>query len=349
MDGTKVLKSALAALLSASLAVFAIGCQKAVEPIPQKGKNLATADTTKRANEAPATKPDTPSIAAKPVEAKAGDQGTGKTVAQAKEAVAASSPETKPADAKPMETNPARGSSVAGPPLAAPIVPPESAVAKTAPGSSAAGEVVVGDLPSPKKSDKSAQSAPKPARQSAEKPVDNPPNVGLVAAPKGLPEVRVPADNPITLEKIELGRMLYFDKRLSKDGTVSCATCHDPHAGWAEHTPTSTGIAKQVGARNAPSVINAAYATSQFWDGRAPSLEAQAAGPIKNPIEMGHKLDDLVPQLDKISEYHNRFESVFHTGVTKEGIGKAIAAFGTNRSFRRLGVQTVSRLATTRH
>ena len=106
--------------------------------------------------------------------------------------------------------------------------------------------------------------------------------------PLGLPPLPVPADNPMTPEKVELGKMLYFDTRLSKDGTISCATCHDPKMAWAEHTPTSEGIGSQYGRRNAPTVINAAYATSQFWDGRAATLEEQALGPIENPIEMGH-------------------------------------------------------------
>ena len=119
-----------------------------------------------------------------------------------------------------------------------------------------------------------------------------------VTVPPGLPALPVPADNPMTAEKIELGKMLYFDKRLSKDGTVSCATCHDPKMAWAEHDPTSTGIGGQVGGANSPTVINAAYATEQFWDGRAASLEAQAVGPMENPIEMGHSLAELVSQLN---------------------------------------------------
>ena len=115
--------------------------------------------------------------------------------------------------------------------------------------------------------------------------------------PAGFPVPRVPADNPMTADKVELGKLLYFDKRLSKDGTVSCATCHDPQKGWAERTPTSTGIKSQVGGRNAPTVINSAYMDAMFWDGRMKTLEEQALGPIENPIEMGHKLDDVVADL----------------------------------------------------
>jgi cytochrome c peroxidase len=116
----------------------------------------------------------------------------------------------------------------------------------------------------------------------------------LPVVPVGLPEVPIPEDNPMTEAKVELGKLLYFDTRLSKDGTISCATCHDPQMAWAEDSATSTGIDGQVGGRNSPTVINAAYAPAQFWDGRAASLEEQALGPIENPIEMGHKLPDVV-------------------------------------------------------
>jgi cytochrome c peroxidase len=149
----------------------------------------------------------------------------------------------------------------------------------------------------------------------------------LPVIPAGLPPLDVPDDNPMTQEKVELGKLLYFDTRLSKDGTIACATCHDPTKAWAEDTPTSTGIDGQLGPANSPTVINAAYAPAQFWDGRAASLEEQALGPIENPIEMGHKLDELVPQLNAIAGYKERFQAVFGTDVTADGIAKAIAAF----------------------
>jgi cytochrome c peroxidase len=157
------------------------------------------------------------------------------------------------------------------------------------------------------------------------------PQAGLVAdvvvIPVGLPPLDIPEDNPMTAEKIELGKMLYFDKRLSKDGNISCATCHDPAKGWTDQSPTSTGIGDQVGGANAPTVINAAYAKAQFWDGRAATLEEQALGPIENSIEMGHKLEDLIPELNEIEGYKERFQAVFGTDVTADGIAKAIAAF----------------------
>jgi len=156
----------------------------------------------------------------------------------------------------------------------------------------------------------------------ADQPTEQTPKV-----PLGLPPVPVPEDNPLTAEKIELGKLLYFDTRLSKDNTISCATCHDPKLGWAEDEATSTGIKGQVGGRNSPTVINSAYAKAQFWDGRAKDLEEQALGPIENPIEMGDKLDEVVKELSEVPEYKRRFQKVFGTGVTEEGIAKAIASF----------------------
>ena len=96
---------------------------------------------------------------------------------------------------------------------------------------------------------------------------------------------------------------------------------------WAEEHPTSTGIGNQVGGANSPTVINAAYADVQFWDGRAPTLEEQALGPMENPIEMGHKIAEMIAQLNTIPAYKERFQKVFGTGVTEDGVAKAIAAF----------------------
>lgn len=145
--------------------------------------------------------------------------------------------------------------------------------------------------------------------------------------PAGLPPVSVPADNPMSPEKIELGKMLFFDKRLSRDGAVACATCHDPSMAWADHETTSKGLGGQSGQRNAPTVVNAACAKSQFWDGRAATLEEQALGPIENPIEMGNTLPNMVRNLAKLNGYRQQFQKVFGTPVTKENVAKAIAAF----------------------
>src|SRR5437868_4575460 len=111
------------------------------------------------------------------------------------------------------------------------------------------------------------------------------------APPLGLPPVFWPDDNPYSPEKVELGRFLYFDKRLSSDQTVACASCHAPEHAFTDRAPVSTGIGKQKGGRSAPTVINRAYSTLQFWDGRADSLEEQAKGPLANPVEMTSSKD----------------------------------------------------------
>jgi cytochrome c peroxidase len=145
--------------------------------------------------------------------------------------------------------------------------------------------------------------------------------------PFGLKPVPVPTDNPLTPEKVELGKQLYFDARLSCDDTVSCASCHDPKKGWSNGTPFATGVRNQIGGRSAPTIINAAYSELQFWDGRAHQLEGQALGPIQNPIEMDHKIDDCVAKLNKIPGYRQQFQKVFATDVTSDNIAKAIASF----------------------
>ncbi len=134
--------------------------------------------------------------------------------------------------------------------------------------------------------------------------------------------------NPLTLAKIELGRQLYFDTRLSADNTVSCASCHHPQEGFARHTQFGVGINGQKGGRNSPVSYNRILSDAQFWDGRAGSLEAQAVGPIQNPIEMGNTHEAVVATLAKIPGYKSQFEKIFPgTGVTIDNVGKAIAAF----------------------
>lgn len=150
---------------------------------------------------------------------------------------------------------------------------------------------------------------------------------GETAAPAGLPPVKHPDDNPPTPEKIALGKQLYFDPRLSKDMTISCASCHDPKKGWSNAEQFATGVGGLKGGRNSPTIINSAYNRLQFWDGRAPTLEAQALGPIQNPIEMTMTLDDVVERLNKVDGYRKQFQAVFGADVTSDGIAKAIAAY----------------------
>ena len=145
--------------------------------------------------------------------------------------------------------------------------------------------------------------------------------------PKGLGSMRIPSDNPHSAEKVELGKLLYFDPRLSKDDTVSCASCHDPQKGWSNGEAVATGIGGQQGGRSAPTIINSGFQYFQFWDGRAAHLEGQALGPVQNPIEMGMTLEEMVEKLNKIEGYRTRFQKVFGTDVTSDGVAKAIAAF----------------------
>ena len=134
-------------------------------------------------------------------------------------------------------------------------------------------------------------------------------------------------ENPLTRAKIELGRQLYFDTRLSANNTVSCASCHHPQEGYSRHTATGVGIEAQKGGRNSPVSYNRILSDLQFWDGRAGSLEEQAVGPIQNPIEMGNTHAAAVATLKGISGYSMQFEKIFDDGVTIDNVGKAIAAF----------------------
>lgn len=140
-------------------------------------------------------------------------------------------------------------------------------------------------------------------------------------------ETKIPKDNPLTRAKVELGRQLYFDPRLSKDSTVSCATCHNPVRGFTDNDKTSIGIGGKRGGRSAPTVLNRVLAPVQFWDGRADSLEAQALGPIGNPIEMGFSPDEAAARLNAIEGYRIQFEKIFGGGATPDRIAKAIASF----------------------
>src|SRR5262249_27545000 len=139
----------------------------------------------------------------------------------------------------------------------------------------------------------------------------------------------VPESDPLSVEKIELGKLLYFDGRLSKDGTVSCATCHDPAHGFAEPRKTSKGVGGKFGARNAPTVINRLLSKEQVWDGRGADLEDQAKGPLVNPIEMAMASHPKVAEtVAGIAGYHPLFAKAFGTPeVTIDRIAQAIASF----------------------
>ena len=149
---------------------------------------------------------------------------------------------------------------------------------------------------------------------------------------KPLPQkVPVPADNPITPAKIELGKMLYFDPRLSIDGTVSCNSCHNVMSDGGDGRPVGVGVRGQRGGRGSPTVWNSAYNTVQFWDGRAASLEDQAKGPLTNPIEMGMAdHDEVMKRVNQIPGYVAAFKKAFpkdKDAVTIDNLAKAIATY----------------------
>jgi len=163
------------------------------------------------------------------------------------------------------------------------------------------------------------------------------PQVGRLAMPRspkqsGIPlaatRAAIPADNPQTLEKIALGMRLFFDGRLSADGTVACATCHDPSRAFTDGRSVSIGIKGRAGQRNAPTILNALYNKTQFWDGRVKTLEEQAALPIVNPVEMGQpNLETAVAKIATISEYDRRFRKVFGRPPNGTDLVRAIASY----------------------
>ena len=149
-----------------------------------------------------------------------------------------------------------------------------------------------------------------------------------VRVPLGLLPIQWPADNPYSRKKVELGKLLYFDKRLSVDDSVSCASCHHPKFAFGDGQRVSTGIRGQKGGRSAPVVLNRAYSLAQFWDGRAKTLEDQAIGPMANPIEMGNTHIAVVGRLKKIPGYRAMFKEVFGSEeFTINEVAKAIATF----------------------
>ncbi len=172
-------------------------------------------------------------------------------------------------------------------------------------------------------------------------PVDTLPealNLAWDAADIGVERI-TPADNPLTEAKVQLGRKLFFDPILSADGTVACASCHDPQHGFASPDPLAIGIGNQLGRRNAPSLLNVGLGQTFFWDGRAASLEEQALEPIANPLELGSSVGDVIKRLRAHAEYPQQFKAAFANEgtpgeagdadqhVTADNLAKAIASF----------------------
>jgi len=149
-----------------------------------------------------------------------------------------------------------------------------------------------------------------------------------IPAPLGLPPVPIPADNPPTAETIALGRKLFFDKLFSRDNSISCASCHDPKFAMADPRQFSLGVGGAPGTRNAPAVVNAVFNNTQFWDGRAVSLEQQAEGPTANPVEFQHSLVGVERRLNADPNYVALFERAWGPGpITYEMVEKSIASY----------------------
>jgi cytochrome c peroxidase len=159
-------------------------------------------------------------------------------------------------------------------------------------------------------------------------PFAQPKSVQQVGAPVEMTREKIPADNPQTPQKISLGQRLFLDPRLSVDGTVSCSTCHDPKLAFTDRRPTSFGVKGRIGQRNAPTVLNALYNKTQFWDGRVNTLEEQAALPIVNAVEMGQpSLDAAVAQIAAVEEYQQAFRVVFGRSPNGPDLLRAIASY----------------------
>ncbi|MFM8551631.1 MAG: cytochrome-c peroxidase, partial [Nitrospiraceae bacterium] len=138
----------------------------------------------------------------------------------------------------------------------------------------------------------------------------------------------VPADNPLAKDKIELGRLLFVDKRLSKNNTIACASCHLPQFAFTDGKRVSTGINGLKGGRSAPASFNRLFSAAQFWDGRADTLEAQSVGPFVSPVEHGFaNHDEMIAKMKKIAGYRKLFKEVFGTDIRIDKVGMAIASF----------------------
>jgi cytochrome c peroxidase len=151
--------------------------------------------------------------------------------------------------------------------------------------------------------------------------------VALRSVQQNWSEIPAPKDNPVTQAKVELGFRLWFEPKLSGNNRMTCATCHNHTMGYSNAQPNAAGIQGKRGDRNVPTIYAAATGALQFWDGRADSLEAQALGPIENPIEMDARLPDVIRKLEAHPYYPQKFQEAFGTGVTEDGIAKAIASF----------------------
>jgi len=176
------------------------------------------------------------------------------------------------------------------------------------------------------------QKASEPAPTVKDKPAEPPKQeVQLAPAPPvpepplGLPTVQSPKDNPQTPEKVYLGKQLFFDKRLSKDGSASCETCHLHEKGWTDGLALSTKVGGAVNTRHTPTLYNVAFLREWYWDGRAPTLEKQIEAAWKG--QMGADPATVAGAIDKVPEYHARFQQVFGAGASASNVPMALAAY----------------------
>jgi cytochrome c peroxidase len=162
----------------------------------------------------------------------------------------------------------------------------------------------------------------------AASPLAQPKSMRQVGLPSAATHSAIPADNPQTPAKVALGQRLFFDARLSADSMIACSTCHDPARAFTDGKPVSTGIGGRLGQRNAPTILNALYNKTQFWDGRAATLEQQAGFPIVNSVEMGQpSLDAAVARIAAIPEYRQAFRDAFGSAPNARNLVRAIAAY----------------------
>jgi len=151
---------------------------------------------------------------------------------------------------------------------------------------------------------------------------------GTFSPPPGFPPIPWPEDNPYSVARAELGKVLFFDGRLSSNDVVSCAFCHEAAHAFSASTPLSRGVNGKLGVRHAQTLINRAWGKSQFWDGRAPTLEAQVIVPVANPDEMGMTPDAVVQKIRAIKGYGPLFAAAFgDSAITFDRIAQAIATF----------------------
>lgn len=147
----------------------------------------------------------------------------------------------------------------------------------------------------------------------------------LAATPEGLPEMKVPADNPLTAEKVALGKQLFFDKRLSKDGSASCETCHVPEKGWTDGTALSKKVGGAMNTRHSPTLINVGYNELWYWDGRAETLEKNVEAAWKG--QLGADPAVVAAAIAKIPGYEVQFKTIFKSEATPDAIAKALASY----------------------